>query len=113
LEQLILVERVNREKMIELDYNDEENSDRFLSGGLEKERESIVEKIFQENEKHFREYGVRPIKHYIEKEIGTLIARGIVSQYIQPGGRYRLDLEEGTNEIKITHLRSLETKKTC
>jgi ATP-dependent Clp protease ATP-binding subunit ClpB len=109
----LFIERVSREKMIKLDYNDQKTSHFFGKDShlKEKENKSIVEKILQENRIHFQEYGVRPIKHYIEKKVGTLVARGIVSQFIQPGGNYRLELEEGTNEIKINRLRSLEQKK--
>ncbi|CAI2198579.1 13442_t:CDS:2, partial [Funneliformis geosporum] len=106
----LFVERVSREKMIELDYNDEKISEPSFGSNpaAEQKNKGIIEKIFQANQVHFRGYGVRPIKHYIERKIGTLLARGIVSQYIQPGGRYRLDLEEGTEEIKIIEVEPLE-----
>ncbi|CAI2162674.1 6818_t:CDS:1 [Funneliformis geosporum] len=88
----IFIQRVEQEKGVKLQYN-----------------EKIIEKVFREA--YFPEYGARPIKHYIEKQIGTLVARGIVSQFIHFSGNYLLDLEKETNEIKITKLASLETKK--
>ncbi|CAG8476740.1 881_t:CDS:1 [Ambispora leptoticha] len=86
------IQRVTQEKNIKLEY-----------------REEMVEKIF--HQAYSKEYGARPIKHYIEKEIGTLVSRGIISQFLQPGGHFLLDLEKDTNEIKITTLSLLEQKK--
>jgi len=40
-----------------------------------------------------------------------LVARQVVSQLLVSGGNYLLNLEQGTQEIKITPLRSLETGK--
>lgn len=88
----LFVRRVAREKNIKLEY-----------------REEMVEKIF--HQAYSREYGARPIKHYIEREIGTLVARGIISQLLQPGGRFLLDIEKDTEEIKITTLSLLGQKK--
>lgn len=88
----LFIERVKQEKGIRLEY-----------------RENIVEKIFHQS--YSQEYGARPIKHYIEREIGTLIARGVVAFFLYPGGNYLLDLEKETNKIKIITLSLLETKK--
>jgi ATP-dependent Clp protease ATP-binding subunit ClpB len=87
--------RVKQEKRIEIGYSEEK----------------IVEKILQNTYLKNPSDGARQIKHYIEREIGTLIARGIVSQFLHFGSNYLLDLEEGTNEIKISKLYSLEAKK--
>ena len=84
---------------------------------MEYSREKMVEKVLQEaypfDEYGNRslEYGARPIKHCIEKKIGTLVARGIVSQFLYPGGNYLLDIEKETNEIKLTTLSLLESRK--
>ena len=67
-----------------------------------------MEKIF--HQAYSKEYGARPIKHYIEREIGTLVARTIISQFLQPGGRFLLDIEKDTNEVKITTLSLLGPK---
>ncbi|WNE40309.1 MAG: Chaperone protein ClpB [Mycoplasmataceae bacterium] len=88
----LFINRVIKEKNIKLGYN-----------------EKIVRKILQES--YSVEYGARPIKHYIEKKIGSLIGRGIVSQFLHVGGNYLLDLEELTNEIKISILPVLERNK--
>jgi len=81
-----------KEKEIILDYNEE-----------------IVEKILCDA--YSEEYGVRSIKHYIEKEVGTLIARSVVSGFLQVGVRYLLDIEKGTQQIKLTTISLLEQKK--
>ena len=88
----LFIQRVFREKNIRLRYSEE-----------------IVEKILKEA--YSVEYGARPIKHYIEKKIGTLVARQVVSRLLVGGGSYLLNLEQGTQEIKITPLRSLESGK--
>jgi ATP-dependent Clp protease ATP-binding subunit ClpB len=88
----LFVKRIAQEKNIKLEY-----------------REEIVEKIFHQT--YSEEYGARPIKHYIEREIGTLVARTIISRFLQPGGRFLLDIEKDTDEIKITTLSLLEHKK--
>jgi ATP-dependent Clp protease ATP-binding subunit ClpB len=88
----LFLQRIWQEKNIKIGYNKE-----------------IVEKIL--SEAYSIEYGARPIKHYIEKKIGTLVARQVVSQLLVGGGSYLLNLEQGSQEIKITPLRSLETEK--
>ncbi|CAG8550694.1 5520_t:CDS:1 [Paraglomus occultum] len=88
----LFVRRVAQERNIKLEY-----------------REEIVEKIFHQT--YSREYGARPIKHYIEREIGTVVARTIIFQFLQPGGHFLLDVEKDTNEIKITTLSLLEQRK--
>ena len=74
-----------------------------------KYKEEIVEKIF--HQAYSEEYGARPIKHYVEREIGTLVAQQIISRFLRPGGNFLLDIEKDTNEIKITVLSLLEQKK--
>ncbi|CAG8689588.1 17820_t:CDS:2, partial [Cetraspora pellucida] len=88
----LFIQRIASEKNIKLRYSEE-----------------VVEKIL--GEAYSLEYGARPIKHYIEKKIGTLIGRGIVSQFLHMGANYALNLEEGTKEIKMTVLPALEQKK--
>jgi ATP-dependent Clp protease ATP-binding subunit ClpB len=88
----LFLQRIWQEKNIKIGYNKE-----------------IVEKIL--SEAYSIEYGARPIKHYIEKKIGTLVARQVVSRLLVSGGSYLLNLEQGSQEIKITPLRSLETGK--
>ncbi|CAJ0894885.1 3623_t:CDS:2, partial [Entrophospora sp. SA101] len=79
----LFIQRIEREKNIKLRYNEE-----------------IVEKILREA--YSFEYGARPIKHYIERQIGTLVARLVISHFLHIGGNYLLSLEKGTEEIKIT-----------
>ncbi|CAG8811036.1 33393_t:CDS:1, partial [Racocetra persica] len=88
----LFIQRIALEKNIKLRYSEE-----------------VVEKIL--DEAYSLEYGARPIKHYIEKKIGTLVGRGIVSQFLHVGGNYTLNLEEETKEIKMTVLPALEQKK--
>lgn len=88
----LFINRVKQEKNMRLGYNKE-----------------IIEKILYEA--YSSEYGARPIKRYIEKQLGTLIARGIITQFLQVGGSYLLELEKETNEIKITVLSLLEENK--
>ncbi|CAI2161603.1 17150_t:CDS:1 [Funneliformis geosporum] len=88
----LFIRRVAQEKSIKLKY-----------------KEEIVEKIF--HQAYSEEYGARPIKHYVEREIGTLVAQQIISQFLRPGGHFLLDIEKDTNEIKITVLSLLEQKK--
>jgi ATP-dependent Clp protease ATP-binding subunit ClpB len=88
----MFIDRVIREKNIKLGYN-----------------EKVVRKILQEA--YSVEYGARPIRHYIERKVGSLIGRGIISQFLHVGGNYLLDLEELTNEIKISILPALERNK--
>ncbi|CAG8532058.1 14532_t:CDS:10, partial [Cetraspora pellucida] len=83
------IQRIASEKNIKLRYSEE-----------------VVEKIL--NEAYSIEYGARPIKHYIEKKIGTLVGRGIVSHLLHVGGNYALNLEEGTEEIKMTEIQELQ-----
>lgn len=89
----LFIQRIEREKNIKLGYNEE-----------------IVEKIFREAFSF--EYGARPIKHYIEKQVGTLVARLAISSFFHIGGNYLLNLEKETGEIKIAALPSLEQRKS-
>ena len=88
----LFIQRVKQEKGIDLDYNEE-----------------IVAKIL--GDAYSEEYGARSIKHYIEKEVGTLVARGVVSGFLQFGSRYLLDIEKGTQQIKLMTVSLLEQKK--
>lgn len=85
-------ERIRTKKRIQLKYS-----------------ERVVEKIL--SEVYSTEYGARPIKHYIEKKIGTLIAQGIITNLLQPEDNYYLEVEENTNQIKLTRLSLLESRK--
>ncbi|CAJ0895076.1 15149_t:CDS:2, partial [Entrophospora sp. SA101] len=62
----LFIQRIEREKNIKLRYNEE-----------------IVEKILREA--YSFEYGARPIKHYIERQIGTLVARLVISHFLHIG----------------------------
>ncbi|CAJ0869045.1 11254_t:CDS:2 [Entrophospora sp. SA101] len=88
----IFIQRVQHEKGIKLEYD-----------------KDVVEKIIHDS--YSLEYGARPIKHYIEKKIGTLVARGIISGFLRVGGNYLLGIEKETNEIKIITLSLLEKGK--
>ncbi|QBQ07550.1 ATP-dependent Clp protease, ATPase subunit ClpB [Spiroplasma gladiatoris] len=53
--------------------------------------EASVEKILKEG--YDREFGARPIKRYIEKNLETLIAKAIVSSEIEPKRNYVVDVK--------------------
>ncbi|AGR40995.1 ATP-dependent Clp protease ATP-binding subunit [Spiroplasma taiwanense] len=62
-----------------------------------------IKKILDEG--FSKEYGARPIKRYIEKNIETLIARAIVAEDIEPKRNYVIDVE---NDIfRITNSNKL------
>ena len=46
-----------------------------------------------------REYGARPIKRFIQKNIETTIAEAILSNQIKPGLKYTMDLTENGYEF--------------
>ncbi|CAG8538128.1 23902_t:CDS:10, partial [Racocetra persica] len=79
----LFIRRVDQEKNIKLRYD-----------------QQVIEKIFREA--YSPEYGARPVKKYLEKQIGSLIARGIIAQFLKSGGNYLLELEAETQDIKIT-----------
>lgn len=70
---------------------------------------SLIKKIFQQS--YDPELGARQIRYYIEKEIGTLVARYVTFQLIKQGTNYLLDVEKETNQIKLTSLSFLEGDK--
>jgi ATP-dependent Clp protease ATP-binding subunit ClpB len=88
----LFIRRVDQEKNIKLRYDQE-----------------VIEKIF--HEAYSPQYGARPVKRYIEKQIGILVARGIIAQFLKIGGNYLLELETETKDIKITTLSFLGEKK--
>lgn len=88
----LFIKRVNQEKGIRLKYS-----------------KGIIEKILSES--YSEEYGARPVKRYIEREIGTLVARGIISKFLQPSINYLIDIEKETSQVKITTLSLLENNK--
>ncbi|AKU80044.1 ATP-dependent Clp protease ATP-binding subunit [Spiroplasma turonicum] len=60
--------------------------------------EIVIDKILDEG--FNKEYGARPIKRYIEKNLETLIARAIVSEEIEPKRNYVVDVQN--NNFVIT-----------
>ncbi|AHI52709.1 ATP-dependent Clp protease ATP-binding subunit [Spiroplasma culicicola] len=65
--------------------------------------DAAIEKIMDEG--YDREYGARPIKRYIEKNIETVIARAIVGNEIEPKRNYVLDVQE--NRFVLTTSKKL------
>lgn len=65
--------------------------------------EATMEKILKEGYNH--EYGARPIKRYIEKNIETLIAKAIVSEEIEKKRNYVLDV--ANDQFVISSARKL------
>ncbi|ASP28507.1 ATP-dependent Clp protease, ATPase subunit ClpB [Spiroplasma corruscae] len=55
--------------------------------------DATIDKILEEG--YNKEYGARPIKRYIEKNLETLIARAIVSEEIEPKRNYVVDVQNG------------------
>lgn len=90
----LFTERIEQEKQIKLIYTDR-----------------LISNIFKET--YSSKDGARPIKHYIEKKIGTAVARNIIFQVIQIANNYVVDIEEETKQIqiKISTLPYLQTKK--
>lgn len=54
--------------------------------------EAAKDKIIREG--YDRQFGARPIKRYIEKNIETLLAHAIISQTIEENQRYKIDVKE-------------------
>ncbi|AJM71776.1 ATP-dependent Clp protease ATP-binding subunit [Mycoplasma yeatsii] len=54
--------------------------------------EAAKDKIIREG--YDRQFGARPIKRYIEKNVETLLAHAIISQTIQENIRYTIDVKE-------------------
>lgn len=79
----IIFERVSKNKNIKINCFDEK----------------VIEEIYRNS--HSYSYGARSVKRYIEKEIGNLIARGIVSDYFKIDFHYLLIFDEKTNNFKI------------
>ncbi len=63
--------------------------------------EESIKKIADEG--YIREYGARPLKRYIEKNIETVIARAIVSNDIQPKRNYVIDVQDGRFVISTSN----------
>ncbi|AOX44249.1 ATP-dependent Clp protease, ATPase subunit ClpB [Spiroplasma sp. NBRC 100390] len=60
--------------------------------------EAVLEKIL--NEGYDREFGARPIKRYIQRNLESLIAHAIISEEIQEGKSYTIDVANNKMVIK-------------
>jgi ATP-dependent Clp protease ATP-binding subunit ClpB len=112
LDEIIFFNTLNQKTLREIIVRElEEFKERIRAkkGIKLKYSERVVEKILQET--YSVKSGARPVKHYIEKKIGTLIAQGIITNLLQPEGNYCLEIETETNQIKLTTLSLLEPKK--
>lgn len=85
----IFVQRIKEKKKIELNYN-----------------EKVIEKIIKES--YIKEYGARPIKRYIEKNIGSLIARNVVFGVVKPNNTYSIDIDPERQEFRFLTTSYLE-----
>lgn len=60
--------------------------------------EAVLEKIL--NEGYDREFGARPIKRYIQRNLESLIAHAIIFEEIQEGKSYTIDVANNEMVIK-------------
>ncbi|APE75563.1 AAA domain-containing protein [Spiroplasma citri] len=60
--------------------------------------EKVLEKIL--NEGYDREFGARPIKRYIQQNLESLIAHAIISEEVQEGKSYTIDVVKNEMVIK-------------
>ncbi|WP_342256358.1 ATP-dependent Clp protease ATP-binding subunit [Spiroplasma endosymbiont of Poecilobothrus nobilitatus] len=60
--------------------------------------EKVLEKIL--NEGYDREFGARPIKRYIQRNLELLIAHAIISEEVQEGKSYTIDVVKNEMVIK-------------
>ncbi|MFX4056836.1 MAG: ATP-dependent Clp protease ATP-binding subunit [Spiroplasma sp. hy2] len=60
--------------------------------------EKVLEKIL--NEGYDREFGARPIKRYIQRNLESLIAHAIISEEVQEGKSYTIDVVKNEMVIK-------------
>nr|WP_227991499.1 hypothetical protein [Spiroplasma poulsonii] len=60
--------------------------------------EAVLEKIL--NEGYDREFGARPIKRYIQRNLESLIAHTIISEEVQEGKSYMIDVANNEMVIK-------------
>ncbi len=60
--------------------------------------ERVLEKIL--NEGYDREFGARPIKRYIQRNLESLIAHAIISEEVQEGKSYTIDVVKNEMVIK-------------
>ncbi|ALA98254.1 ATP-dependent protease ATP-binding subunit ClpB [Spiroplasma kunkelii CR2-3x] len=60
--------------------------------------EKVLEKIL--NEGYDREFGARPIKRYIQRNLESLIAHAIISEEVQEGKSYTIDVVKNEMAIK-------------
>ncbi|AKX34398.1 ATP-dependent Clp protease, ATPase subunit ClpB [Spiroplasma litorale] len=63
--------------------------------------DATIDKILEEG--YNKEYGARPIKRYIEKNLETLIARAIVSEEIEPKRNYVVDVQNNNFVISSSN----------
>lgn len=60
--------------------------------------EKVLEKIL--NKGYDREFGARPIKRYIQRNLESLIAHAIISEEVQEGNSYTIDVVKNEMVIK-------------
>ncbi|WP_338956391.1 ATP-dependent Clp protease ATP-binding subunit [Spiroplasma endosymbiont of Polydrusus cervinus] len=60
--------------------------------------EKVLEKIL--NEGYDREFGARPIKRYIQRNLESLIAHAIIAEKVQEGNYYTIDVVKNEMVIK-------------
>lgn len=75
-------QRIFKEKNVKLDYD-----------------QKLIEKIL--SDAYSKEYGARPIKHYIEQQLGNLIAIRIIAGFFQPFSNYLITFDENEGAITI------------
>ncbi|GAA6238651.1 MAG: AAA family ATPase [Spiroplasma phoeniceum] len=76
-----LTQRIENSKNIRISYSEE-----------------VLEKIL--NEGYDREFGARPIKRYIQRNLESLIAHAIISEEVQEGKSYTIDVVKNEMVIK-------------
>ncbi|QGS51780.1 ATP-dependent Clp protease ATP-binding subunit [Spiroplasma tabanidicola] len=81
-----VIREIIEKTLIELKERITENGEYIINFS-----ETSVEKILKEG--YDRDFGARPIKRYIEKNIETVIAKSIVSSEIEPKRNYVLDVQ--------------------
>ncbi|QEH61685.1 ATP-dependent Clp protease, ATPase subunit ClpB [Spiroplasma chinense] len=89
-----VVREVVEKTLGELKQRIEENGEYIINFSNQ-----TIDKIVKEG--YDREFGARPIKRYIEKNIETIIARSIVANEIEPKRNYVLDVD-GKNFVLST-----------
>ncbi|MDO5028448.1 MAG: ATP-dependent chaperone ClpB [Bacillota bacterium] len=101
VDEIVLFKPLRREEIfsiIDLQIKDLKNRLKEMEIDLEidqKAKEEILDKSYS------LQYGARPVKRYIQKEIETKISRMLIGQEIKPGQKLILTEENGHLEIKV------------